>query len=190
MNKANFYMKYVVSIQASNWINVLALVLLTSLLSACQLTQPMTDNATQYSQYYLCLKSLEKKEVLAEEKRQKALLEATDSADPHSKGKLILIYSLPSTPLHNPYKAKRLLNEHLLTNTAMSKDNLAFTLLLKDQLNIQLNMLNRQAKTVKELNAQQDKSTEDIEKLTQELERVNNQLILLKQIDQNINDRG
>lgn len=185
-------MKDTISMRAKQYINITILSLLASLLSACQLTNPMSKDSgssTEYSQYYICLKSLEKNEVLAEETKHKDLIKKQIEDDGFSQGKLILIYSLPNTPLHNPYKAKRLLNEHLLANNTMSKENLAFTMLLKDQLNTQLHLLSSQEKSKKIFNEKNKENEKNIEELNQQLDHVNHQLMLLKQIDQNINDR-
>ena len=63
-------------------------------------------------------------------------------------------------------------------------------MLLRDQLNIQLRLLEKQARSDKEYNEQNDKNNLTIEHLNQQLDHVNKQLILLKKIDQNINERG
>lgn len=174
--------------------------LLTCLLTACQTTSPTTlpkiqaDNIASYSHYYLWLKTLNKKEVLAEEKKQSELMRVMASNQQkdtaRNLSKLILIYSLPNTSIHQPYKAKRLLNEHLLTSNKSNKENVAFTMLLRDQLNTQLKLLAKQEEFDK---AYSKKTIEDdilIKQLHQQIKQVNQQLILLKKIDKNINERG
>ena len=176
--------------------SIIFIMLIGSLSSACQMTTPAdkTHNVVSYSNYYLWLTTLNKKQVLAEEHKQQALLnnrlnKTVNDVDP-SQGKLILIYSLANSPLHQPYKAKRLLNEHLLVSNNMSKENLAFTMLLRDQLNTQLHLLEKQAQASKKFNKQSDEHHAIIAQLESQLKLVNQQLILLKKIDQNINERG
>ena len=182
------------------YFSIILIMLLGSLSSACQMTIPAdkTHSVVSYSDYYLWLTTLNKKQVLAEEHKQQAVLNKTlnkslnepiNSVD-LSQGKLILIYSLANSPLHQPYKAKRLLNEHLLVSNNMSKENLAFTMLLRDQLNTQLHLLEKQAQASKKFNKQSDEHHAIIAQLESQLKLVNQQLILLKKIDQNINERG
>jgi len=181
---------------------ILFTIMLTTFLSACQLTPPeVNDNPVKrasYSQYYLWLKTLDNNQILAEEGKQKSLkADSSQEANSPSQSKLILIYSLSNTSLHQPYKAKRLLNEYLLTSGNNSDENVAFTILLRDQLNSQLHLLEKQNATDKECNKQLDEHHLLIEQLQKQLDQtnkqlnqVNQQLMLLKQIDQNINERG
>jgi len=175
----------------------------TIMLSACQITAPFTDdNADEitdnittptfsYSQYYLWLRSISDKQVLAEEHKQTALIAATPQENNiATQSKLILIYSLSTTDLHQPYKAKRLLNELLILSHNMQAENLAFTMLLRDQLNTQLYLLEKQNATDKDCNKQLDARHGLIEQLQNQVDQVNNQLMLLKRIDLNINERG
>jgi hypothetical protein len=173
------------------------------LLSACQITTPFTNDKADeinnnitpppfsYSQYYLWLKTLSDKQVLAEEYKQTAIIAATPQENNiATQSKLILIYSLSTTDLHQPYKAKRLLNELLILSHNMKADNLAFTMLLRDQLNTQLYLLEKQNATNKDCNEQLDGNHVLIEQLQSQVNQVNQQLILLKRIDLNINERG
>jgi len=181
-------------ILAKQQLLMLFVIMMTTLLSACQLTPlEVNDNSVKrvsYSQYYLWLKTLDNNQILAEELKQKSLkADSSQEANSPSHSKLILIYSLPNTSLHQPYKAKRLLNEYLLTGDNNSKEDAAFTLLLRDQLNSQLHLLEKQNATDKECNQQFDEHHLIIEQLQKQLDRVNQQLMLLKQIDQNINER-
>ncbi|ALO35832.1 hypothetical protein CMT41_14710 [Colwellia sp. MT41] len=168
------------------------IILLASLASACQMPPPATktNDGVNYSQYYLWLKTLNKQEVLTEEQKQHVLINQPLKGVNFSQGKLILIYSLANTPLHQPYKAKRLLNEHLLASNNMSKENVAFTMLLRDQLNTQLYLLEKQARSSKKFSQQSDEHHAEIKQLNNQLNHVNQQLMLLKQIEQNINERG
>ena len=183
-------------------VNIVCIVLLTYITSACQTTTPVAapviDNTPSYSQYYLWLKTLDHEQVKIEELAQKALMNSSASKDiTVAQGKLILIYSLPNAYIHKPYKAKQLLNELLLTSNTQSKENLAFTMLLRDQLNTQLRLLEKQVKSKNSFTKKSDEHHAIIEQLNQQFQQVNTQLIqvnkqllLLKKIDKNINERG
>jgi len=189
--------KYSIIQRSKPFISLVFIILLASLSTACQLTAPLTNpttnlksNSVKYSQYYLWLKTLSNEQLLLEEQKQASLMSSQLDDKAVSQGKLILLYSLPSPVLHQPYKAKRLLNEHLLVSNNMSQDNVAFTMLLRDQLNSQLNLLEKQARANKAFSKQHDENNAIIEQLTQQVNLVNQQLLLLKKIDQNINKRG
>lgn len=178
--------------RAKQGISWASIILITCLSSACQLTAPLsniTSDSINYSQYYLWLKSLDNEQLLQEE--QLLLTSQQDQEDtPFRQGKFILLYSLPNPVLYQPYKAKRLLNELLLVSHNMSQDNVAFTMLLRDQLNIQLKLLEKKVRAGEAFTKQQHEQRLTIEQLTKQLQQVNQQLLLLKQIDQNINQRG
>ncbi|TYK67372.1 hypothetical protein [Colwellia echini] len=197
MKNSPFSAKFAVLNNLKRYSLLVFLVTLTSLLSACQLTPPekievieKKPEVINYSQYYLWLKSLTNAQVLAEESTQKENLKEHPTEKVTLQGKLVLIYCLPKTPLHHPYKAKRLLNELLLVSNTMTKDNLAFTMLLRDQLNTQLHLLQKQEQLEKEFTRVTEKNKATIELQKEQLNLVNQQLMLLKQIDQNINKRG
>lgn len=197
MKKNNLGVKALIIRRAKQSFSIAIIILLASLSSACQMTDPVTDTKTEttdhsvkYSQYYLWLKTLSNKQLLLEEHKQLDLMTSQLNDKAVSQGKLILIYSLPNILFYQPYKAKRLLNEHLLASNNMNKENLAFTMLLRDQLNTQLHLLEKEALFKQDFTKQSNEHHTIIEKLNQQLNHVNQQLILLKQIDQNINDRG
>jgi hypothetical protein len=197
MKKNNLGVKALIIRRAKQSFSIAIIILLASLSSACQMTDPVTDTKTEttdhsvkYSQYYLWLKTLSNKQLLLEEHKQLDLMTSQLNDKAVSQGKLILIYSLPNILFYQPYKAKRLLNEHLLASNNMNKENLAFTMLLRDQLNTQLHLLEKEALFKQDFTKQSNEHHTIIEKLNLQLNHVNQQLILLKQIDQNINDRG
>lgn len=197
MKKNNTSVSSSIISRAKHCFSITFIILLANLSSACQMsphaTGAKTDtnhNQVQYSQYYLWLKKLNNKELLQEELKQRSIMASEYKDKNLSQGKLILIYSLPTPPLHQPYKAKRLLNEHLLTSNNLSKDNLAFTMLLRDQLNTLLRSLEKQAFSERVFIKQSKEHHAKMEQLNQQLDHVNQQLILLKQIDKNINERG
>ncbi len=177
----------------------LAVVMLAILVSGCQTTTPVIEPAKKsmdYSQYYVWLKTLNNTQLLTEEKAQKSSSTNDRQTLLDSQGKLILIYSLPNSTLHQPFKAKRLLNNLLLSEHFLSEDNLAFTTLLRDQLNTQLHLLQKQEALTKSINKHNDNYNETINRLTKQLdqktidlEHINKQLKLLKKIDQRIDQR-
>jgi hypothetical protein len=193
MKIINLIMKATIISQTKQYFSITLIILLANLLSACQITAPVTDttqNSVKYSQYYLGLKTLNNKQLLLEEHKQHTLMADQLKDKALSQGKLILIYSLPNPIVYQPYKAKRLLNEHLLASNTLGKENLAFTVLLRDQLNNQLHLLEKITLSEQNLIKQSNTQHKIIEQLNQQLEHVNQQLMLLKQIDQNINERG
>lgn len=193
MKIINISVKAIIISRTKQYFSITFIILLANLSSACQITAPVTDttqNSVKYSQYYLGLKTLNNKQLLLEEHKQHTLMTDQLKDKALSQGKLILIYSLPNPVVYQPYKAKRLLNEHLLASNTLGKENLAFTVLLRDQLNNQLHLLEKITLSEQNLIKQSNTQHKIIEQLNQQLEHVNQQLMLLKQIDQNINERG
>ena len=198
MKIINLHIRASIISRAKQCSSITFIILLVGLSSACQITAPLTDTKTEteithhsvkYSQYYLWIKTLNNKQLLLEEQTQHALMTNQLKDKSVSQGKLILIYSLPNPVIYQPYKAKRLLNEHLLTSNTLSKDNFAFTMLLRDQLNTQLHLLEKQALSEQDFTKQSDEHHVIIEQLNQQINHATQQLMLLKQIDQNINER-
>ena len=179
----------------------LKVVICTMFVSGCQTTSTVSqsvNNSLNYSQYYVWLKTLNNKQLISEEQTQTSSNTSSNSKSVMvNKGKLVLIYSLPNSTLHQPYKAKRLLNNLLLPEHFLNNENLAFTTLLRDQLNTQLHLLQKQEKLTKSFNENTKTANETINQLTQQLNqknidlnRVNKQLKLLKKIDQRIEQRS
>lgn len=192
-------------------------ILLVITLSACQSTpekvkaQPIVLN---YSHYYLWIKTLPETELRFEIAAQKKLLAAIDTAKNHTQNhtqskliqksftpihaKIMLLHSLPNSPIYQPYAAKTLLNnvnfldsdsEHNLSNNNPDHNghyangesfyNLAFMLLLKDQLNAQLKLLKTQA-------AIQTKAKQQYESQGSVIIQLEEQLLQLKKIEDNL----
>ncbi len=185
-------------LQSKKILSMAFILCVITLLSACQLTEKKSSNVQphflRYSQYYLWLKTLTNEQVIAEEAEQKSLMasqsQENSSNELLAQSKLILIYSLANTPLHQPYKSKRLLNDYLLTNDVKNNENLAFSMFLREHLNTQLKLHEKLEAQKKEFNKRDDDYHALIKQLQQQLDQVNQQLILLKRIDQNINERG
>jgi len=75
-------------------------------------------------------------------------LEKHNSKKFPQESKLLLIYSLPNPAVYRPYQAKSLLNKYPLPENISNKvdNNLAFMVMLRDQLNSQLYLLNKHKK--------------------------------------------
>jgi hypothetical protein len=166
----------------------LIIALFIVLISACQLlTDPKTPQAPvneltkkisfNFNEYYLLLKTLSNEQLLLEITKQTKQASNSKLADL----KLLLLYSLPKSPIHNPYTAKSKLNSLPLTATLtelFSDEDLAFFTMLKDQLNQQLLLFN--------LIEQVDQNAAYQQQRIQELQR---QIEQLKTIEKNINER-
>lgn len=162
-------------------------------LSGCQLLpEPSKDNA-EFNHYYLWIKSLNDEEISQEISRQKNnKLSGLINADMQ----LIMLYSLPNSPIHNPYTAKAQLNDYPLESYELSVFNasdLAFVVMLKDQLNQQLLILEQlnnykgAYKQSKELiTTQQFEITEAKKSINQ----LNKKITQLKKIEKAISEHG
>ena len=174
---------------------LLFITLLMSTLSGCQLITDLNSNGelndsenkkVSLSQYYLGLKNLNTEELTQEILKQQQIKELdTAAADVH----LIVLYSLPNSPIHNPYTAKTLLNDYPLPpyrDTSLNPEDLAFIVMLKEQLNQQLLLLEKLTnykgvyRQSKKINAEQ--------KL--KIDQLNKQIIQLKKIEKTISKRG
>ena len=155
-------------------------------LSACQSLGESKDKKTDFSYYYLWIKSLNRDEISQEIIQQKSNKE---SGYTQANVQLIMLYSLPTSPIHNPYSAKTLLNDYPLTlniKTTFSDTDLAFIVMLKDQLNQQLLLLEKLTnfKGV----YQQSKQVNTAQQL--KINQLNKQIIQLKKIEKTISKRG
>lgn len=164
----------------------LFIVLMLLALSGCQLLDDTKTNKADFSHYYLWIKSLNDDEVLQEIIQKKS---DKKSGYLDADVQLIMLYSLPNSPIHNPYTAKKLLNDYPLepyNETAFSVTDLAFIVMLKDQLNQQLLLL-EQLTNYKGV-YQQAKKVNTAQKL--KVSQLNKQIIQLKKIEKTINERG
>ncbi len=126
--------------------------------------------------------------MLLEIKQQENRLSSAEHNDYETlqrESKLLLIYSLPNPAVYRPYQAKALLNKFLLPDNASNKanintdTNLAFMVMLRDQLNSQLHLLSKQTKLEDLFLAEQDKNKAEIIHLKKQLRQ-------LKAIEKNI----
>tara|TARA_R110001583_G_scaffold46761_13_gene146580 strand:+ start:7807 stop:8406 length:600 start_codon:yes stop_codon:yes gene_type:complete len=177
-------------------------ILLISLcISACQNIQnsPNTliaTNTVNFGQYYLALKNLSDSELQSEIEQQR-LKKSQGSIEAGIN--LILLYSLPNSPIHNVYSAKSQLNKQLKVhkNYYLSSADQAFISLLKDQLNQQLylfqQMMNQElahdTQTAK-YHIKEKKQLNKIAALELTVTQLTKKIIQLKKIEQTISEHG
>ncbi len=175
------------------------------LLSGCQSLNPFSDNTSndikihhnsRYGEYYLWLKSLSQTQLLAEIKQQK---QSISDGFIGSKINLLLLSSLPDSPIYNVYSAKSLLNEmqkkSLLQPLSLSDQ--ALLLVLKDQLNAQLFLyrdLEKNSQTIQQNNAQlavqMQKQQLGVLQLNNKVNLLQKQINQLKNIEKTINEHN
>lgn len=173
--------KLVASICSPCYSSKLAIIaLLLTTLSGCQMA-PQAQTSFSYSQYYLWLKTLTNEELADESTLQKQTLNEQDNQQ--TKIKLLLLHTLPNSPVYQPYKAKTLLNQVPLSASQFnSEHNLAFMLLIKDLLNNQLLLIEKHQR-------QTDKDKQAISQYEQQINLLKQQLEQLKKIEQSINQQ-
>ena len=180
----------------------LLIILVLLALSGCQLLEspkipkiPKSPKSEKVdlSHYYLWIKGLNEEEI-----EQEIIQQQYDKEFGFGKAdvQLIMLYSLPNSPIHNPYTAKTLLNDYPLPpyqDTSLSLSDLAFIVMLKDQLNQQLLLLKQVTnykdayQQAKKVNSAQEMQ---INQLKKQIEQLNKQIIQLKKIEKIISERG
>ncbi|MEW6990150.1 hypothetical protein AADZ91_05605 [Colwelliaceae bacterium 6441] len=165
-------------------INILWLVLLLST-SGCQLTQaPVIDS--QYSHYYLWLKSLSSDELLKEANQQQQNI-SNDYFD--AEVNLALLYALPNSPIYNPYTAKTQLNQLAQDPEKavhITSAEFGFIMMMKDQLNQQILALNKLVLTEQKYQEQTLKLTgknTELDELMTKIKKLKQQIKQLKNIE-------
>lgn len=164
------------------------IILLLFILGGCHLLDDTNKVSveTNYSHYYLWLKSLTEEEIAQEITKQK---EQNNVDNRQTNIQLIMLYSLPNSSIHNPYTAKAMLNDYPLdpyNGTLFDTTDLAFIVMLKDQLNQQLLLLEKLMnykgvyQQSKKVNAEQHLK----------IDILNKQIIQLKKIEQTLSERG
>jgi hypothetical protein len=159
------------------------------LLSGCQVLTNANKDTVGFTHYYLWIKSLNDEEIIQEIKHQKSNKELglvkTDI-------QLIMLHSLPNSPIHNPYTAKTKLNDYQLgpnEETVFNTTDLAFVVMLKDQLNQQLlilESLNNYKGAYTQSNHLIDTQQSDIALAKQKISQLNKKIIQLKKIEKAI----
>ncbi|MBA6326807.1 hypothetical protein H4J46_02420 [Colwellia sp. MB02u-6] len=169
------------------------------LLSGCQLITKHKNSNTSYGEYYLILQQLNQQQLTNEvSKQQKILTKPTKKNSLmhyDAQTKLLLLYSLPTSPIYNVFNAKVLLNElnsddnnAALANISPSEQ--AFISLLRDQLNQCLLMRSRLLTQQQELQqAQRQQATKQQEALTEQVKLLEQTIKQLKNIEQAIDKR-
>jgi hypothetical protein len=160
-------------------------------LSGCQLTE-VSRNDSQYSHYYLWLKSLSSNELLEETTKQKQNI---SSGYFDAEVNLALLYSLPNSPIYNPYTAKTTLNKLAIEPEQaiqISAADFGFISMMKDQLNQQILTLNKLILTEQLSQETQTllkgKETEHAE-LMLKFQKIKQQINQLKKIEFDINNQ-
>ena len=167
-------------------------------LSACQLHDPFRSyeekqvvtsiSSLDFGQYYLKLKKLTADELLVEIQLQKQHL-AQGSSD--AKIKIILLSSLPTSPVYNAYTAKSALNEwhesKTLNTEPTAMQNSALMVLLKDQLNQRLFLFQKLLKQERESENAQLDYQQKTQALQLQITQLSQQIMQLKKIEKSIN---
>jgi len=185
--------------------NVLLIFISISLsvcISGCQLNNShisnnaMASNTVNYGQYYLALKNLSASELLIEIKQQQ-LKKSQGSIE--AEINLLLLHSLPNSPIHNAYSAKSQLNEQFKNhkNYQFSPADQAFIILLKDQLNQQLYLFQQVINQDLEHDAQsatyqlsKQKQQDETTALKLTVTQLTKQITQLKKIERTISEHG
>ncbi|TWX68926.1 hypothetical protein [Colwellia sp. C1TZA3] len=167
------------------------------LLTGCQLLtkHDSTSNSksTSYGEYYLTLKQLNQQQLTEEVNKQQKSVESqakkNSEIDYDAQIKLLLLYSLPKSPIYNVFDAKVLLNKlnskgdnAALANISPSEQ--AFISLLGDQLNQRLLMRNRLL--AQEKKRQQEQQQREIKQQQLALKQQQNLIEQVKILEQTI----
>jgi len=176
--------------------------MLSLCLSACQLNNQysnnniLASNTVNFGQYYLALKNLTESELQNEIKQQR-LKKSQGSIE--AEINLILLHTLPNSPIRNAYTAKSQLNQQLKehNNYHLNAADQAFISLLKDQLNQQLflfqKVINQELAHDEQTAKYQIKEKKQLNKIA-ELEltitQLTKKITQLKKIEQTISEHG
>ena len=163
-------------------------------LSGCQgiYKSQASINTSNYGSYYLWIKSLSTDELNAEIQLQQ---EQSKQGNEQAEMQLLILHSLPNSPIHNPYTAKSKLNQHELVydSPKFNVTDFAFIVMLKDQLNQQLLVLNKLILNEKfslETQKQVELQQQSIELLENQSKKLKEQIKQLKNIERSINEHG
>jgi len=166
------------------------------LLPACQIITEQADKNESYGEYYLALQQLSEQQLSQEVLKQQASIDseataATTESSYDQQIKLLILYSLPSSPIYNSFNAKALLNEMKKegNNAAFATINpseQAFITLLRDQLNQRLLMRNR---LLTQQQVQQKRALEQQQQLLEQVQLLEQTIKQLKNIEQAIDKR-
>lgn len=156
----------------------------------------ITSNTINFSQYYLSLKNLTEIEIKNEIAQQR---EKKSQGSIEAEINLILLHSLPNSPIHNAYTAKSKLNEQFKNhqNYYLNTADQAFINLLKDQLNQQLflfqKLINQELEHDSEMAKQriaEQKQLNKVAELELSVSQLTEKINQLKKIEQSISEHG
>lgn len=177
---------------------LLTITLLLSI-TGCELIPQKNTAIPTYGDYYLWLKTLDNEELLQEiEQQQKNKEVKSPDADIY----VMLLHSLPKSPIYNPYTAKSMLNELQLqyVESRYNPTNLALITLLRDLLNEQLltrqkqNDIQVQYKNAQNMLLALQKTSKvkdkNIFELKQQVQLLEEQMNQLHRIEKNISEHG
>lgn len=170
------------------------------LLSGCKLTSNNINSRLTYGEYYLALQQYNPQQLIAEVEKQKNSVEKTPlyANDYDAQIKLMLLYSLPKSPIYNSFHAKILLNQlksedNNAAFASITPNEQAFISLLHDQLNQRLLMRSRligqQEELQKSALAQQQKAIEIQQNLTEQVKLLEQTIKQLQNIEKAIDKR-
>lgn len=152
---------------------------------------PIRLHATPYVNYYLWLKGLS---IDALQEEVKTQLYLRDQGDLDAKVHLILLYSLPNSPVKNPHRARKELEQYLLDNKGRKR--FAWFKVFYDALVEQVNLLNRIANNTEQKvlddelkQAEKDQLILQLDELQQENQLLQHQLTQLRKIEKAISQR-
>ena len=199
----------VVKTTLMNNIKLLFSIIFICTIPACELISNSTPAPTRvptYGDYYLWLKTLDNDELLQEIEQQNKNKEVKS---PDADIYVMLLHSLPKSPIYNPYTAKSILNKLQLqyVESRYNPTNLALMTLLKDLLNEQLltihkytnveldlknsnNMLSSVQQSSGEKSKKLLENDQTIKALEQQVELLKEQINQLHRIEKNINEHG
>lgn len=172
----------------------------------CELVPQKNTVIPTYGDYYLWLKTLDNDELLHEIEQQK---KKSEVKSPDADIYVMLLHSLPKSPIYNPFTAKKMLNELQLqyVESRYNPTNLALITLLRDLLNEQLlaiqkqNDIQVQYKNARNMFVSLQKKSKikdntllkndkDILLLKQQIQLLKEQMSQLHRIEKNISEHG
>ena len=190
-------------------LNVSFIMVLITLLASCELlkvdnstTKPGSNNIN-YAELYLSLTALSDEQItenihqhqlksrVNNARNIKEIVGNTSLITWHLKS--VLFFALPNSPIHNPFTAKSKLNQLSLDNlkeTHLTSADFAFFTMLKTQLNQQILLLNSISAEKKSLLMIKQAYLLKSNKLQQQLKALQQQILQLKNIENNINEHG
>lgn len=171
----------------------LLLIVVIFTISGCGLpTALQSEKQVQYislSQYYSWIKGLEPEQLASE-----ITLQQNRKAKQHQDASLylLLLHSLPSSTIHNPYTAKSMLNNGEFNQyiySTVSSNDLAFVTMLRDQLNQQLLLLQAQQQNDNQASTQISKLKMQLTMHQQAMQSLEEKLNQLKSIERQLSER-